>query len=113
MNRIRSPLIEIRTFDKQKFYSKATAEQFQKILENNKFIHLTLHGEKHIATSSVSDFDNASDVDYFQMMIYPKLPKAIQRRISDSLNRAIKNNPNISLKAIENRVEEIKKDLDF
>lgn len=107
----RQPLTVIHTYANDKYFSKCTPDEFQVILEENKFIKLTLHWEKRIASSNVREFDNASPVDYFKIIILPTLPKDEQSRIEDSINRALENGVNITLEGILARLEEIRKDL--
>jgi hypothetical protein len=105
------PLTVIHTYADDKYFSKCSPDEFQKILEENKFIKLSLHWEKRIASSAVREFDNASADDYFKVMILPSLPYAERTRIEDSIQKAIENGVNITLTGILNRLEEIRKDL--
>lgn len=103
-------LTEIRTYDGEKYFSKISPDEFEKIYNTNEVISLGYHDNKRIKRTNIKSFGNASDTDFIKIFVIPKLPWGIKNRLTDMLNRAELNGFTPSKEAILRKIQELQKE---
>lgn len=103
-------LTEVRTYDGEKFFTKLSEKDFEKLLKNgDEFINFSLHNQK-IKKTSIKSFWSANDADFVKIFVIPKLPWDIKNRLTDMLNRAELNGFSPSKNAILAKISELQKE---